>query len=473
MPNLKVALQMNKLPKVVTGLILLLGLAAEAGRTDVMENSYKPSPYVQIQHPEWSRDAVIYELNTRQFTPEGTFAAAAKQLPRLKDLGIGIIWLMPVQPIGEKNRKGTLGSPYSIRDYLGVNSQLGDLESLKQFVTKAHELGMYVILDWVANHTAWDNALVEQHPEWYSRNWKGEMHSPTWTDWSDVVTLDYNQPGLRRYMTGAMKYWVQEVGMDGFRCDVAGFVPLDFWENLRRELDAIRPVFMLAEWEQRDLHARAFDMTYTWGFNNTLHRIATGEGDAGSLGFHYYGKNNSWPRDGMQMLFVSNHDKNAWDGTQFELYGDALENAIVLSVISEGMPLIYNGQEAGNAKRLAFFEKDPIEWRAHPIGELYRKLITLKKSNSALWNGAWGAQMIPVHNNAPSQVFSFVRANGKDKVFAVFNFSAEPQTVSFQDRLYHGVYHEFSAGKRVSLDESAVLEMAPWTHRVYVKENNE
>ena len=250
-----------------------------------MENDYEPSPYVKIQHPEWSRDAVIYELNTRQFTAEGTFAAATEQLQRLKELGIGIIWLMPVQPIGEKNRKGTLGSPYSIRDYLGVNSEFGDLDSLKQFVNKAHELGMYVILDWVANHTAWDNALVEQHPEWYSRNWKGEMHSPTWTDWSDVVTLDYSQPGLRRYMTEAMKYWVQEVGMDGFRCDVAGFVPLDFWENLRRELDAIRPVFMLAEWEQRDLHARAFDMTYTWGFNNTLHRIATGEGDAGSLGF--------------------------------------------------------------------------------------------------------------------------------------------------------------------------------------------
>ena len=192
-------------------------------------------------------------------------------------------------------------------------------------------------------------------------------------------------------MTDVMKWWVAEVGMDGFRCDVAGFVPLDFWDNLRAELDAIRPVFMLAEWDTRDLHARAFDMTYAWDWHNTVHDIAMGKADVGALGGYYYRNNNSWPADGMRMLFVSNHDKNSWDGTQFELFGDALENAIVLSVISEGMPMIYNGQEAGNPKRLAFFEKDPIEWREHPIGELYQRLLELKKSNTALWNGHWGA----------------------------------------------------------------------------------
>jgi 1,4-alpha-glucan branching enzyme len=467
MLNLKAGLPLNLKSLVLAGLALVPCLAAQTVRSAEVDQNYEPSPYVKITHPDWSKDAVIYELNTRQFTPEGTFPAAAKQLPRLKDLGIDIIWLMPVQPIGEKNRKGSLGSPYSISDYLGVNPEFGDLDSLKQFVDEAHRLDMYVILDWVANHTAWDNPLVEQHPEWYSRNWKDELHSPTWTDWSDVVTLDYNQPGLRRYMTDAMKFWVEEVGMDGFRCDIAGFVPLDFWDNLRRELDAIRPVFMLAEWDERDLHARAFDMTYSWGFNDTLHKIARGEADASALGGHYFRMNNTWPRDAMRMVFVSNHDKNAWDGTQFEMHGDALENAIVLSVVAEGMPLVYNGQEAGNPKRLAFFEKDPIEWRAHPIGDLYKKLFMLKKSNTALWNGGWGAEMIPVFNSAPRQVFSFVRANETDRVFAAFNFSANPQSVRFRDSLHHGEWRDFASGDIASLDESAVLEMAPWSYRVF------
>ena len=460
---------MNLLRNMLIGLVFLFGPIVEPTGADSMEQPYQPTPYVQIKHPEWSRDAAIYELNTRQFTQEGTFAAAQKHLPRLKKLGIDIIWLMPVQEIGLKNRKGTLGSPYSIRDYLGVNPELGDLDSLRQFVKTAHGLGMYVILDWVANHTAWDNPLLEQHPEWYSRNWKGDFHSPAWTDWSDVVTLDYSQPGLRRYMTDAMKYWVSEVGMDGFRCDVAGFVPLDFWNKVRAELDAIKPVFMLAEWESRDLHARAFDMTYTWGFNNTLHNIAMGKADASSLGFYYYEKNNSFPRDAIRMSFVSNHDKNAWDGTQFELYGEALENAIVLSVVSEGMPLIYNGQEAGNTKRLAFFEKDTIEWRDHPIGDLYRRLLALKKENPVLWNGAWGAEMIQVANSAPSSVFSFIRAKQNNKIFAVFNFSAKPQSVSFADTLYQGQYRDFSSGETATLDKELKLKMEPWSYRVFVQ----
>ena len=337
----------------LTSRFLALAFCALASTAPASDEAYMPEPYVKIQHPEWSRDAVIYQINTRQFTPEGTFDAAATQLPRLRELGVDILWLMPVQPIGEKNRKGSLGSPYSIRDYVGVNPEFGDLDSLKRFVTAAHEHGFHVILDWVANHTAWDNPLLEQHPEWYARDWKGDPYPPPWTDWTDVVTLDYDQPGLRRYMTEAMKWWVSEVGMDGFRADVAGFVPLDFWENLRAELDAIRPVFMLAEWEQRDLHARAFDMTYAWGFYNTLHNIAQGKADVGALTGHYYEKNNSWPRDGMRMVFVSNHDKNAWEGTEFEAFGPGREAAMVLSVVGAGVPLMYNGQEAGNPRRLA------------------------------------------------------------------------------------------------------------------------
>jgi 1,4-alpha-glucan branching enzyme len=182
---------------------LLLGLVLVSTQTVSAEEAYMPEPYVKLEHPEWSRDAIIYQINTRQFTPEGTFAAAERHLPRLQELGVDILWLMPVQEIGSKNRKGRLGSPYSIRDYRSVNAEYGDLKSLQHFVASAHELGLHVILDWVANHTAWDNPLVEQHPEWYARDWKGDFQSPAWTDWSDVIELDYDQPGLRQYMTEA------------------------------------------------------------------------------------------------------------------------------------------------------------------------------------------------------------------------------------------------------------------------------
>lgn len=261
--------------------------------------------------------------------------------------------------------------------------------------------------------------------------------------------------------------------MDGFRCDVAGFVPVDFWNHVRHELETIRPVFMLAEWETRDLHARAFDMTYAWSWYETVHRIAKGEADAGALGIYHYTDENSWPHDAMRMLFVSNHDKNSWEGTQFEAFGDALENAIVLSVVSKGMPLIYNGQEAGNPKRLEFFDRDPVEWREHPIGELYRRLIVLKKNNTVLWNGRWGAPMIQVANSLPRSVFSFVRANDRNKVFAAFNFSGQPATVSFSGTLHHGSYRDFSSGESFSLNEGSLLEMPAWSYRVLSKESTE
>ncbi|NNK38770.1 MAG: alpha-amylase [Xanthomonadales bacterium] len=447
---------------------LLLALAAcLAGSPAVRsDEAHMPESYVQLDHPEWTRDAVLYQINTRQFTPEGTFAAAEKHLPRLKALGVDILWLMPVQPIGKKHRKGELGSPYSIRDYYGVNPEFGDLESLKRFIAAAHDLGLYVILDWVANHTAWDNPLVEQHPEWFSRNALGEFHPPLWTDWSDVIQLDYGQPGLRRYMADAMKWWVSEVGMDGFRCDVAGFVPLDFWNRVRAELDAVRPVFMLAEWEERDLHARAFDMTYAWSWYNTVHGLAMGKSGVGSLNAFHYQDENSWPEGAMRLLFTSNHDKNAWEATQFEAFGEALDSAIVLSVVSKGTPMVYNGQEAGNARRLAFFDRDPIEWREHPIGELYRRLFALKKANSALWNGHWGADMTQVFNSEDASVFSFLRANDQHRVFAAFNFSPEAVSVRFEGSLHHGSYRDFDSGDEQRVAADTTLDIPAWGYRV-------
>jgi len=447
----------------------LLALGACEPTASPGADPYKPVPYVKIQHPEWSKDAAIYQLNTRQFTPEGTFRAAAEQLPRLRDLGVNIIWLMPIHEIGELNRKGTLGSPYSVKDYYSVNPEFGTLDDLKAFISRAHELGLYVIIDWVANHTAWDNPLVEQHPEWYERDWKGDFRPTPWWDWSDIINLDYSQPAVRRYMTEALKYWVEEADIDGYRCDVAGDVPIEFWNNARRELDAIKPVFMLAEWEGRDLHAEAFDMTYAFSWYETMEDIVAGKKTLNKL-IRYYARDFSrHPEGGMRMVFVSNHDKNSWEGTQFEVFGDALEAAITLTVVGEGMPLIYNGQEAGNEKRLEFFEKDPIEWRAHPIGDLYKKLLTLQKSNTALWNGSWGAPMIRVPNDAMDKVISFVRQNDKDKVFAAFNFSDTAQAVSFAETLYHGDYTDFSTGKRQALDADSRVVIEPWGYKVYVR----
>ena len=455
------------------GFLLVQGcqnpVSQEASTSSMSDQRYQPSPYVQLTHPDWSKNAAIYQINTRQFTEEGTFAAAEKELPRLKELGVTILWLMPIHEIGAVNRKGTLGSPYSVKDYYSVNPEFGTLDDLKSFVAAAHDLGLYVILDWVANHTAWDNPMVEKHPDWYDRDWKGDFRPTPWWDWSDIIDLDYNQPGLREYMTEAMAYWVREADIDGYRCDVAGFVPVEFWNNVRAELDAIKPVFMLAEWESRDLHAQAFDMTYAWSWNEAMHAIALGKADVSKLFIYYSWNESAFPPNSMRMTFVSNHDKNAWEGTMWEQFGDALEASIVLSVVGEGMPLIYNGQEAGNEKRLGFFEKDPIAWREHPIGGLYRDLFGLLEENTALWHARWGTTMIKVTNNVESEVFSFVRQNEKDKVFAIFNFSDRPQSVEFSESLHHGNYTEFFSEKPVQIAESWSLELEPWGYRVFVQ----
>jgi glycosidase len=450
-------------------LLLLLSLVAWNAPA-LAQDPYAPVDLSVVNHAEWSKNAVIYQLNTRQFTREGTFRAAQRELPRLKALGADIIWLMPIHPIGETNRKGTLGSPYSVKDYYGVNPEFGTMADLKAFVKAAHAQGMYVILDWVANHSAWDHPLVTQHPAWYDRDWKGDFRPTPWWDWSDIIDFDFRKAGIRRYMADAMMFWVREADIDGYRADVAAYVPLDFWKQLRTDLEKIKPVFLLAEAQMRDLHYRAFDASYGWGWYDAVHNIAQGKADVGAL-FGYYSENESaWPDDAMRMVYVENHDQNAWHGTQFEQFGPALTNAILLSVVGEGIPLIYNGQEAGNPKRLQFFEKDPIVWRKHPIGDLYKRLFALKKANRALWNAPWGARMIGIVSSAPSKVFSFVRQKDGAKVFAVMNFSADPQRVTFQEKLHHGRYRDFDTARAVTVDGRTQMTLAPWTYRLLTAE---
>ncbi len=430
---------------------------------------YQPRPYVTLHHPEWTKTAVLYQVNTRQFTPEGTFRAAQAQLPRLKALGVDILWLMPVQPIGRQNRKGTLGSPYAVKDYRAVNPEFGTAADLKAFVAAAHAQGMHVILDWVANHTAWDNVIRGPHPDWYEHDWKGANRPTPFWDWSDIIDLDYSKPELRRYMTESMTYWVRDVGVDGFRCDVAGYVPLDFWENARAELDAIKPVFMLAEFDQRDVHAKAFDATYAWKWNNAVADIAAGKADVNALFLYYSEVQSAWPAEAMRMTYTENHDQNAWEGTEFERFGPALPAAIALSFVGEGMPLIYNGQEAGNPKRLKFFDRDPIVWRDHPNATLFRRLIALRDAHPTLWNAPWGARMTPVVNSAPSKVFSFVREKDDDKVLAVFNFSARAETLSFGDGPVAGRYTDTADGSSLIIDGTSKMTLPAWGYRLLTK----
>ena len=430
--------------------------------------NFAPQSLYTVKQPEWSSHAVIYQVNTRQFSTSGDFKGVIAGLPHIKALGADIVWLMPIHPIGNKYRKGELGSPYAVKDYFAINPEFGNEGDLKALVEEAHKLSLKVIIDWVPNHSAWDNPLVESHPHWYAKDYKGDFRPSPWWDWSDIIEFDYRQAGLREYMIEALRYWVEKFDIDGYRCDVAGYVPNDFWCQAKDALEQIKPVFMFAECENRDLHEKAFNMTYAWSCNETMHDLAHGRCHLDRLRKYYSWNERSWPHNAYRMTFVSNHDKNAWDGTQYEQFGDALEAAIVLSVLGEGMPLIHNGQEAGETKRLAFFERDPIEWQGHPIGELYRALITLKKSKQVLGNGEFGARMIQVPNTVMDKIFSFVRHNGQEKVFVIINFSSESVDVSFSEPLFEGHYVDWQGNDEIVFENASVRTILPWQYEVWV-----
>lgn len=453
---------------------LAVALAA-ASPALAQADPWAAKPYVELTHAQWTKDAVLYQVNTRQFTPEGTFRAAEAQLPRLKALGVDIVWLMPIHPIGKENRKGGLGSPYSVQDYFGVNPEFGTLADLKHFVDAAHAQGLRVILDLVANHTAWDNQLAKQHPDWYEKDWQGNFRPTPWWDWSDVIDLDWRQPGVRKYVGEAMEYWVREAGIDGYRADVAGYVPLDFWETERARLEAIRPVFMLAEWKSSELTRRAFDGVYSWDWHVLIKSIAKGQADATAL-YGYYAENESaWPREAMRLTYIENHDSNAWEGTTSENFGPALPAFVALSFTGEGLPMIHNGQEACNERRLAFFEKDPIDWSGAKdcaMGDLLRDLIVFRKANPVLANGQWGARMTKVENDKPQQLFAWVRQDGSNKVVGLFNLSGQPVTAKLSDGLAAGNYREFGSGKTVAIGAGDTVTMPAWGYRLLAHGGN-
>lgn len=385
-----------------------------------------------IEQPEWSKNANIYEVNIRQYSPEGTFNAFKEDLPRLKDMGVNILWLMPIHPIGELNRKGTLGSYYAVKDYKGINPEFGTEEDFRALVNEAHELGFKVIIDWVANHTAWDHPWTE-NKDWYTLTDEGGFQPPV-DDWSDVIDLNYDNSDMRAAMIDALEYWVREFNIDGYRCDVAGMVPTDFWVDVRKALDEIKPVFMLAEDGEPELLYKAFDMNYAWEYAHIIREIAKGEQTFNDLNDLFERDAERFPFNGYRMYFTSNHDENSWNGTDPGMYGDNFENFAVLSATVAGMPLIYNGQESILDKQLKFFEKDEIEWKNYEYQDFYKMLLSLNTDNEALWNGDHGAPMKLIES--PEGTYAFSRMKGSNKIMVAINNNSEATTITLPDWSY-------------------------------------
>lgn len=406
--------------------------------------------------PHWSANSTIYEVNLRQMTEEGTFKAFQEQhLDRLADMGIEILWFMPIYPIGEENRKGTLGSYYAVKDYQAVSPEHGSMEDFKALVDAAHAKGMKVILDWVANHTAWDNAWVTQHPDWYTKDSLGNMVPPV-ADWADVVDLNYDNADMREEMIQSLEFWLREADIDGYRCDVAEMVPMDFWVDARARIDSVKPNFFLAEGEAAELH-EAFDMTYAWSFHHLMNEVSRGEKGATEVAAYWSEQSTKYTTEDYRMQFITNHDENSWNGTAIERMGDYRKAFAVLSFTVPGMPLIYSGQEADMDKRLQFFEKDAIDWKDYPLGDFYKNLCAIKSENGVLANGTDGAP-ISFIDAGNERVLVYSRANELSEILVMLNFSGEEASISIEGVEFEGFYS--SLVDEGSIDAHGILS---WT----------
>lgn len=417
--------------------------------------------------PKWAHDAVIYEVNLRQFTPSGTLNEFTPQLERLKELGVKILWFMPVQPIGIKNRKGSLGSYYAVRDYMALNPEYGSMEDWIKMVNKAHQLGMKVIIDWVANHTAYDHHWTVSNPEFYNKDAKGNIIPPV-ADWHDVADLNFDNKELRLSMIEAMKFWLRATDIDGFRCDVAEMVPTDFWQDCIRELRSTkRDIFMLAEGEKVELHNKAFDMTYAWGVLHPMNDIAAGKKTVKALD-DYLKEQENYPKSAIRMYFTSNHDENTWNGSNWEKMGDKSKAFAALTYAFKGMPLIYSGQEADMRKRLKFFDKDTIDFSKLPLLDFYQRLNKLKATEPALMTGEEGGELIRLNTGADEQVFAVIRKKDNSKVLFIFNLSDKKVKAKMDNADLAGEWISIfdSVGKPVAFKAQYSSTLEPWSYQV-------
>lgn len=416
--------------------------------------------------PDWAKNSTIYEVNIRQFSKEGTFKSFQQHLPRLKELGVDILWLMPINPIGKLNRKGTLGSYYSVKDYVDINPEFGTKEDFKTLVDEIHNHGMHVIIDWVANHTAWDNKWVKTNPEFYTKDSSGNFVPPV-PDWSDVIDLNYDNKELWKEMISALKYWVSEFDIDGYRCDVAGMVPIEFWNEVRTELDKIKPVFMLAEWDTPEMHKFAFDMTYDWDLHKIFNGVYAKERSSSDIIKHILNDQKKYPDYAYRMQFTSNHDENSWNGTEYERLGKAAEVFAVLTYVIPGMPLIYNGQEIGFNKRLEFFEKDSIIWKENKFEKLYKNLNELKEKNKALWAGIESGSVDFINNN--NDILIIRRSKENKEVIGFFNLTEKETEANTRLEKASGVYISFNNDQQIELNGNFQLKLKPWSYIIFYK----
>ena len=414
---------------------------------------------------------MLYEMNVRQLTAEGTLRAAMGRLEFLRELGVDVVWLMPVYPIGMEGRKGSLGSYYSVADYEAVNPELGDMADFDAFVGRAHALGMKVILDWVANHTARDARWIGEKPaDWYERDENGSPRVP-W-DWTDTAKLNFSNREVWRAQIAAMRFWVEHHAVDGFRCDMAMLVPIEFWQEAAAELRSVREdLFLLAEAEEDNLFDRAFDASYQWGIHHLMCDVAKGTRRVWDLRNALYADLSRYPAEAMRMSFTSNHDENSWSGSEFERFGDALEVMTAFTfLMPKTIPLIYTGQEVGYDHSFAFFEHDPLpDCCPTRQTEVYRRLIRLKHMEAALAAGERGGDMVEIDNNAKDCMMTFVREKGRSRVVAILNLSPWTIHADFSTGGYAGEYRDAMTCERIVLPEHFERDILPWHYQILVK----
>lgn len=429
-----------------------------------------------VVNPDWVKDAVIYEVNLRQGTPERNLKGMQLQLPRLKDLGVDILWLMPVHPISEKNRKGTLGSYYAVADYKKINPEFGTLDDFREFVRTAHTLGMKVIIDEVCNHSGGDNGWLQSNPDFYVRDKKGDLVSPY--DWTDTYKLDYSNPSMREAMYDALTFWVKESGIDGYRFDVAGEVPTDFWDGLRPRLEAIKPVFMLAEASKPELTLHAFDADYNWPMKDVFNAIAA-TGGANSYAVSHGQKlpslkasaipqlierqKKQYPQGAINMNMITNHDLNSWEGTEFDRLGPATGVFAVLSYTLPGMPMLYTGQEVGFNHPFEFFETDSVQpdYTPNQFTAFYTMLNALKHKNHALDAGTEGGSFSLI-GTSDENLLAFTRQKENQKITVIANLSGTSLPVEFTTPHAIDGMTDYFTGKEAVVP--AVLQ--PWQYVV-------
>lgn len=412
----------------------------------------------------WAYNAVVYEMNVRQYTEEGTFDAAREHLPRLRELGVDIVWLMPIHEIGVKGRKGTLGSYYAIKDYKSVNHEFGTLEDFDEFVAEAHRCGLKLIIDCVANHTSPDCAWVTEKPaDWYMLDSLG--NTLVEYDWTDIAKLNYDNPDVRDAVRDAMRFWLDR-GIDGFRCDMAFIVPQDFWAEtipaLRSEYD--RPLYFLAEGEKPWLHEVGFDASYTWECHHLLNAIAQGKAGAAELKALMEKYASEYPQEAFRLMFTSNHDENSWSGSEYERMGKAAQLMAVLTfTLPQSQPLIYTAQETGYDHRIQFFEKDPVPcWCECDASRFYRDLCALKHGHSALQSGEKGGRYECVEDSwVDEDIFAFTRSNEDETLMIIANFSNDYKKIGMEDA------SEWTDA--MSPVGPCCMTLAPWGWKILVK----